>query len=161
MRSLRVDGVVDQLEYAAQQVGIDLVDAARVCLFYGGDLGSADDGRGLSRLVQRSEEARRSASLAHSSKVANGSSPRSGRAHSDRSARFRMDVWLSRRRETSAEAIRIAHEVQELEADLSAIIYITMTADHFIASGRLAGHFPAELRSPSNGFGLPILTSIR
>ncbi len=60
-----------------------------------------------------------------------------------------------------AEAMRIAHEVQALEADLSAMIYTTVAADHYIASGRLAGHFPPELWSPRNGFGLPILTSVR
>lgn len=58
-------------------------------------------------------------------------------------------------------ARRIALEVQELEAELSAVIYAVTPAAHLASSARVRGHFPAELWGPRYGFGVPFLASLR
>lgn len=59
------------------------------------------------------------------------------------------------------EARRIGHEIQELDLELGARIFVTVPAYHYVGHGRLAGEFPREMWNAMNGSGLFFLNSVR
>jgi peptide/nickel transport system substrate-binding protein len=86
---------------------------------------------------------------------------RSGHCLSATEERIAELVRLGRATLDDEAARRIALEVQELEADVGALIYIVSPAVHLVTSGSVRGYFPPELWGPMYGFGLPFLSSRR
>jgi peptide/nickel transport system substrate-binding protein len=86
---------------------------------------------------------------------------RSGHCSTATEERIAELVRLGRATLDDEAARRIALEVQELEAELGAVIYLVSPGVHLVRSGRLGGTFPPELWGPLYGFGLPILASVR
>ena len=59
------------------------------------------------------------------------------------------------------QARRIGREIQELDLELSARIFVTAPAFHFVSHGRVRGNFPLEMWNASVGSGLFFLNSVR
>ena len=79
----------------------------------------------------------------------------------DLEARMAELVQLGRATLDDGAARRIAWEVQELEAELNAVIYTVTAAAHLARSARARGYVPPDLWGPRYGFGLPFLASLR
>ncbi len=62
---------------------------------------------------------------------------------------------------TLLAAIAIGHEIQVLEAELGAVIYLAGRAVHHAATPRLRGYLPADLVGVHEGLMLPALRSLR
>jgi peptide/nickel transport system substrate-binding protein len=86
---------------------------------------------------------------------------RSGGCRTPTEARIAELVARGRATLDDDQARRIAFEVQELEADVSAVIYIVAPAAHLISSRRMRGFLPPEMWGPPYGFNLPFLASMR
>jgi peptide/nickel transport system substrate-binding protein len=55
----------------------------------------------------------------------------------------------------------LAHEIQDLMAELAPLVYLSVPAAHYVSSGRIGGALPRELWSPDAGTGYMFMYSVR
>lgn len=86
---------------------------------------------------------------------------RSGSCLSPLEARMEALALAGRRELDTAAAIAIGHEIQALEAELGAIVYLASPATHVAATARLRGYLPSHMVGVLNGLSVPALRSLR
>lgn len=59
------------------------------------------------------------------------------------------------------EAWQLARELQDLDADLSAKVYLTVPMAHIVSSGRVRGRLPRQLWGPANGDAVLFVISVQ